>query len=70
MPHPRDWTLDCRVKTDTECSMEPMDATVIGIPLASLSLEQLYQLRDRVNAEIARRQAPPPDVPGPMFGAT
>ena len=50
--------------------MEPMDATVIGIPLVSLSLEQLYQLRDRVNAEIARRQAPPPDVPGPMFGAT
>ena len=46
-----------------------MDATVIGIPLASLSLEQLYQLRDRVNAEIARRQAPPPEVPGPMFGS-
>ena len=39
--------------------MEPMDATVIGIPLVSLSLEQLYQLRDRVNAEITRRQAPP-----------
>jgi len=45
-----------------------MDATLNGIPLASLSLEQLYQLRDRVNAEIARRQAPPPAVPGPMFG--
>jgi hypothetical protein len=50
--------------------MEPANATVIGIPLASLSLEQLYQLRDRVNAEITRRHAPPPDVPGPMFGAT
>jgi hypothetical protein len=46
-----------------------MDATLIGIPLTSLSLEQLYQLRDRVNAEIARRQAPPPEVPGPMFGS-
>ncbi len=45
-----------------------MDATVIGVPLASLSIEQLYRLRDLVNAEIARRQAPPPDVPGPMFG--
>lgn len=45
-----------------------MDATVIGVPLASLSLEQLYRLRDLVNAEIARRQAPPPDIPGPMFG--
>ena len=50
--------------------MEPMDATVIGIPLVSLSLEQLYQLRDRVNAEITRRQAPPPEVPSPMFRAT
>jgi hypothetical protein len=45
-----------------------MDATVIGVPLANLSLEQLHRLRDLVNAEIARRQAPPPDVPGPMFG--
>ena len=45
-----------------------MDATVIGVPLASLSLEQLYQLRDRVNAEIVRRQAPPPAIPGPMLG--
>ena len=45
-----------------------MDATVIGVPLASLSLEQLYRLRDLVNAEIARRQAPPPDIPSPMFG--
>jgi len=45
-----------------------MDATVNGIPLANLSLEQLYHIRDLVNAEIARRQAPPPDVPGPMFG--
>jgi hypothetical protein len=45
-----------------------MDAPVIGVPLASLSLEQLYRLRDLVNAEIARRQAPPPAVPGPMFG--
>jgi len=45
-----------------------MDTRVIGVPLASLSLEQLYQLRDQVNAEIARRQAPPPAVPGPMFG--
>jgi len=45
-----------------------MDATVNGIPLANLSLEQLYHIRDLVNAEIARRQAPPPAVPGPMFG--
>jgi hypothetical protein len=44
-----------------------MDATVNGIPLASLSLEQLYRIRDLVNAEIARRQAPPPEVPGPMM---
>ena len=45
-----------------------MDAVVLGVPLASLSLQQLYQLRDLVNAELTRRQAPPPDVPGPMFG--
>ncbi len=44
-----------------------MDATVNGIPLASLSLEQLYHIRDLVNAEIARRQAPPPETPGPMM---
>jgi hypothetical protein len=44
-----------------------MNPTVNGIPLASLSLEQLYHIRDLVSAEIARRQAPPPDVPGPMF---
>ena len=36
-----------------------MDATVIGVPLASLSIERLYRLRDLVNAEITRRQAPP-----------
>ncbi len=46
-----------------------MDTVVLGVPLASLSLQQLYQLRDLVHAEIARRQAPPPDVPGPMFGS-
>ena len=44
-----------------------MDATVDGIPLASLNLEQLYHIRDLVNAEIARRQAPPPEAPGPMM---
>jgi hypothetical protein len=37
-----------------------MDATVIGVPLASLSIEQLYRLRDLVNAEANARCGLPP----------